>query len=322
MNKAKTQLKKLFTGYWEYLAVNAACKLNLFDLIKENKNSLQDLVTHTNANVDLLNLLLEALVENKYLEKDNEMYYLTETSFLLTDDNPESLKNACILWGMEHMDAWQNLGYTLKVGKPAFEKIYKQPFFDYLNENKERLDNYHKAMYEYARDDYKDICDKIDFKDSNIIMDVGGGYGALISIIAKQCPQIKAILFDRPEVISNVKTNSFFKIGGDFFVEIPEVADTIIMSRVIHDWNDDKANIILKNAYQALPENGILYLIENLTDKIEDKASLLSLNMRIMTNSFERTESEYKEIVKNAGFQYIFTKKINQLQYALKFKKQ
>jgi len=321
MKQAKGQLKKLFTGYWEYLAVNTACRLNLFDLIQANKNSLQDLVTHTDADKNSLNLLLESLVENKFLKKDNNKFYLTEISTLLTDDNPESLKNACILWGTEHMDAWQNLDYTVKTGKPAFEKIYKQPFFDYLNKNNERLDNYHKAMYEYARDDYKNICDKIDFKDSNIIMDVGGGYGALINNIIKQCPQIKCILFDKPEVISNVKTNNYTKIGGDFFEKIPRVADTIIMSRVIHDWNDDKATTILKNVYQSLPENGILYLIENLTDKIEDKASLLSINMSVMTNSFERTESEYIIIAENVGFKFTYTKKNNQLQYVLKFKK-
>jgi len=36
------------------------------------------------------------------------------------------------------------------------------------------------------------------------------------------------------------------------FEKIPEGADYYIMSNILHDWDDDKCNIILKNCYNSM----------------------------------------------------------------------
>jgi C-methyltransferase len=67
--------------------------------------------------------------------------------------------------------------------KSSFEAIYNKPFFDFLNENPEKFYAYHKAMYQYAKDDYKTLPDVIDFSKHKSVMDVGGGYGAVLENI-------------------------------------------------------------------------------------------------------------------------------------------
>ena len=310
--------KAFFTQYWEYLAIKTAAKEGIFDLIEDGVNTLDAIIELKGYNRKVLNDLLIAMENSGLLSISDGKIYLTEDGKLFTEHHPDSLKYACIHWAEEHMIAWQNLDYTLKTGKPSFEKIFNKPLFEYLNDTEERVINYHKAMYEYARDDYKDICNKIDFSDSKKIMDVGGGFGALLTIMQKACKEKQYYLFDRPEVIKHIKEKDFVKIGGDFFVEIPNVADTIIMSRVIHDWDDKKALSILNNVYKALPQNGILYIIENFSDKIEDKAALLSLNMHVITQSYERTENEYRDLLKKANFTPLKVIRINKLQFAIK----
>lgn len=213
------------------------------------------------------------------------------------------------------------MSYSIKTGKNAFEKVYKIPFFDYLNKNPQELDNYHKAMYQYAKDDYKNLPNIIDFSVHNSIIDVGGGYGALINNIQSKYPTLKCILFDLEKVIDKVTITNVQKIKGNFFDTIPIKTDAIVLSRILHDWNDEKAMQILKNCYEALTNNGTLYIIENCTDKTSINLSLLSLNMTVMCESYERTTKEYCSLVEKSKFKYSHKIKLNNLQTILIFKK-
>ena len=316
MNDIRNELKVFFTEHWKYMAVRTACKLNIFDLIKDGINTVEKIQSELDTNLKAIETLLFALVQLEFIEIIDGKYSLNDKSELLTDNNPQSLKNACILWGDEHLDAWQELDYTIKTGKPSFEKS-NIAYFDYLAQNPDKLENYHKAMHEYATEDYKDIHKFLDFNKYKSVMDIGGSLGALISNIKENTNIENCYLFDKEEVISLIENQNIKLVSGDFFENIPKIADYLILSRIIHDWESDKANIILKNCYNALPDNGEIFLIENFTDKLENKASLLSLNMMIMCKSFERTEKEYVNLFENNGFKVKNIKQLNNLQYII-----
>jgi hypothetical protein len=318
--ETKSVLKSFFTEHWKYIAVSTACKLNLFDHLQEPKTSKQ-LANELSLNEDKLLILLDALHNANFLEKNSNLYKVNSLSEFLTENNPESLKYACLNWSGEHLTAWQHLDFSIKTGKSSFEEIYKKPFFEYLNDNPEKLHAYHKAMYQYAKDDYKMLPDVIDFSKHKSLMDVGGGYGALIEIIKKKNPNLECILFDLPKVIENVSIPTVKKICGSFFDKVPNQSEAIILSRVLHDWNDEKATLILRNCFEALPNNGTLYVIENCSDKIKIDLSLLSLNMTAICESYERTSTQYILLCENVCFQFDIEKRLNDLQTILIFKK-
>lgn len=320
MIEYRNELKGLFTQYWDYLAVYTACKQNIFELINYDRLSIQALADEGGFDLAVLKQLITALIQQELISIENGKLKLNPKGQLLTEIHPYSLKYACLIWGAEHLTAWQNLDYTLKSGKQAFNHIFGKPFFDYISEDKERLMNYHRAMDEYARDDYENICEIHDFSTHRSIMDVGGGFGALINTIQKHTINVKCYLFEKIEVVDlnvcNVET-----IKGDFFESIPEITDSIIMSRILHDWNDEKSQIILRNVYDSLPDNGTLYIVENLTDKIENSAANLSLNMHALTGGFERSLLEYQNLIKATNFHFQEMKKINDYQYLIIVKK-
>lgn len=318
--ETKKQLKTFFTEHWNYMAVSTACRLNLFDHLREEKSAHQ-LATDLNLNEEKLVLLLKALHNLNFLEQKGDLFKINSLSEFLTADNPESLKYACLNWSSEHLIAWQHLDYSIMTGKSSFEKIYAFPFFDYLNQNPDKRDTYHKAMYQYAKDDYKNLPTVIDFSHHKSVMDVGGGYGALMETIKAKNPRVECILFDLEGVVEQVDIPNIQKISGSFFNKIPNMAEAIVLSRVLHDWNDEKAGIIAQNCFNALPITGTLYLIENCADKIEIDLTLLSLNMTAMCESFERTSNQYISICENAGFQLTSAVKLNDLQTILIFKK-
>ncbi|KAA6309014.1 Mitomycin biosynthesis 6-O-methyltransferase [termite gut metagenome] len=191
----KDELKNMFTEHWKYLTINAACKLDLFDAL-EIPMTAKELCEKLRLNERNLTTLLKALCSIDFLKYDDNTFSLNEKSALLTEKHPESLKYACMNWSDEHLTAWQNLDYSIKTGKSAFEYLYQGDFFSYLNKFPAKLDDYHKAMYEYARDDYQKLPDLIDFSIHKSIMDVGGGYGAAINAIKTKYPVIECYLFD------------------------------------------------------------------------------------------------------------------------------
>ena len=152
-------------------------------------------------------------------------------------------------------------------------------------------------------------------------MDVGGGYGAVLENIKKKNPNLDCVLFDLEKVVENVTISNIKKISGSFFDKIPNQSEAIILSRVLHDWNDNKANVILKNCFEALPSKGTLYVIENCADKINVDLSLLSLNMTAICESYERTTQEYISLAQNTNFSFQGEVKLNDLQTILIFKK-
>jgi hypothetical protein len=316
----KNKLKSFFTEHWNYMAVSTACKLNIFDHLQEAK-TVKQIANELSLNEDKLLLLLNALSNAEFLDKNTDYFQRNPLSEFLTENNPESLKYACLNWSDEHLTAWQHLDFSINTGKSSFEEIYGLPFFDYLNEHPEKLHAYHRAMYQYSKDDYKTLPYVIDFSKHKSIMDVGGSYGAVLENIKSKNPNLECVLFDLEKVVDLVTIPNIIKIGGSFFVEIPIQSDAIILSRILHDWSNEKASIILKNCLEALPSYGTLYVIENCTDKIKIDLSLLSLNMTAMCESYERTTDQYISLCEVVGFHLDNETNLNELQTILTFKK-
>nr|WP_318640100.1 methyltransferase [Flavobacterium ardleyense] len=303
------------------MAVNTACKLNLFEFIASKPVNSRQIALEMELNLIALQSLLNALVASDFLELNEELYSLTFSSLQLTENHPKSLKYACMNWAEEHLNAWQNLDYSIKTGKSSFTHLTGENYFEYLNNYPEKLDKYHKAMFEYARDDYAELHLKINFEKHNSILDVGGGYGAAISTIKANFPAINCGLFDLKNVIRNCILPNIELIDGDFFSSIPTEFDALILSRILHDWNDEKAEVILENCFKALPRNGNLYLIENCSDLISTDLSLLSLNMLAMCESYERTLNYYQHLCTKSGFTFENAINLNELQTIIIFKK-
>ena len=323
MKSTKNKLKSFFTEHWKYMAVSTACELGVFDALTESKTAKQ-FAEQLGINEEKTSLLLNALVSIGFLDKRGDFYTTNKLSVFLTEKHPESLMYACMNWSGVHLTAWQNLRYTIATGKSAFEDehyLFKQPYFDYINEKPVERKFYQKAMNEYARDDYKTLPDLIDFSKYKSVIDVGGGYGALLKHIKKKHPNLECILFEQLDVLGDICLDYefFSQTHGDFFEELPIGSDAIILARIIHDWNDKKALNILNNCNDALPEKGSLFIVENCTDKTSIDLSLLSLNMSVMCESFERSSDQYISLANQAGFEFEGDVKLNELQTVLRF---
>lgn len=275
---------------------------------------LEGLALRLGADVGALGHLLAFLRQEAYLRLTAAGdYELTATGDELRSTHPDGWHYVCLLWGGEHMHAWQHLDEAIRTGESSFERRYGCGYFDYLDRNPTLLIEYQRAMRAYALRDYAELPQVLDWAQHAAIMDVGGGYGAALECLQKAYPQLHYYLFDRQQVVDSAPAlQGVEKLGGDFFEPLPQVADAILLCRVLHDWDDERALAILRRCKAALPANGRIYIVENEQSAYADGLHLLSLNMLAMCKSHERSAEAYRRLAAQAGLQWQSTHRLGQ----------
>ena len=79
------------------------------------------------------------------------------------------------------------------------------------------------------------------------------------------------------------------------------------MGNILHDWNLVDKKLLIKKAYDALPEGGAFIAIENIIDDARRENAfglLMSLNMLIeFGDAFDYTGAKFPRMVERGRFQ-------------------
>ena len=95
-------------------------------------------------------------------------------------------------------------------------------------------------------------------------------------------------------------------IGGDFFKGVPAGADAYMLKGIMHDSNDGAALKILKNCRRAIHPDGRLLVVDAvLTRSTDPTTALMDMLMMVLTRGRERTESEFRSLLQEAGFSMV-----------------
>ncbi len=145
------------------------------------------------------------------------------------------------------------------------------------------------------------------------VADIGGAHGVLLAAALRANPTARGILFDLPHVIATAADAlEGAGRGGSLRVgrgRLPrggagEGADLHILKQIVHDWDDEHATRILTNCHRALAPGGKLLLVEMVVpaDNRPGMAQAMDLNMLVLLGGRERTEAEYRDLLRSAGF--------------------
>jgi O-methyltransferase len=148
--------------------------------------------------------------------------------------------------------------------------------------------------------------------DRHVIVDVGGGRGDLIAWALRSNLGLRGIVYDLPQGITEtVHTLASWGVSdrcqivtGSFFNSIPDCGDVYVMSRVLHDWTDEKAKQILTNCRKAIRDDGVLLLRESVISEGDAPSAgkQMDLTMLFLEGGRERTEREWQSLLKETGF--------------------
>lgn len=281
----KNQILNDSFGFFKYQILFSILKLDVLKKLDEKKPIN---LPATSKKIIYRWLSIENIID--------EDFSLTNKGKMLENE----LKPLLLYWQDLPFKVSANLIDALIQGDEIFTKMYGLPFFDYLQKNAS-LQKITNSINEYYTTDYDSLIKKLCFT-NQIVCDIGGGNGALLTNIKQQYKDITTILADKFKVETE---HDFFQI--DFFSKFTLKSDIYILSRVLHDWSDDKAVIILKNIAHNMSSNSILYMFETLVPKntFIDKGHTLSFHLLSFLGGYERTLEEYKVLLSNANLKLI-----------------
>jgi SAM-dependent methyltransferase len=308
-------LLRLADGLIIHQALYAAAKLGVADLMQDGPRPAADLARQLHVNESALYRILRALAsEGVFEETSPRTFANTSLSRFLCTGVTGSIRSILIFKGCEfNYLPFGEILHSVQTGQPAREKVYGMNGFEYLQQHPEMARIFDDAMTNFSELLGPAIAAAYDFGAWSKVMDVGGGNGMLLADILRAHPGLDGVLADLPHVLERARLRNF--LGGDlesrsalqpcdFFRDVPSGCRAYVMKSVIHDWDDERAHNILVNCRRAVPDDGVLLLVEwaLCEDNLPSVGKLADVLMMLMTGGKERTVQEYRKLLGGAGF--------------------
>jgi ubiquinone/menaquinone biosynthesis C-methylase UbiE len=286
-------------GFWRTQTICAAVELGIFEVLPATSET----IANTCGLIpDRTRRLLRALAELQLTRLNGDTWMTTERGEYLRSTHPLTLADAAIEYGRYFTRQWAALPDALQ----ADNAWHAPDIFGEIAKDSERTDTHHRMLMSYALHDYTTVPAALDLRGNERIVDAGGGLGALATLLVEQYPQLHVIILDRLEVVERatrkVSANRIELRSTNLFQPWGITADAVVMARILHDWDDDKALRLLHHARGCLHPGGRIFIVEMLLPENGSAGGLCDLHLLMSTGGTERTAKEYAKLLDEAGF--------------------
>ncbi len=157
------------------------------------------------------------------------------------------------------------------------------------------------------------LADRLALERVERILDVGGGTGIYSIALLQKHPHLSAVVLDRSEVLKVAKemaqqygvADRLQLLEGDMFEDpLPEDCQAILLSNILHDWDEPQCRQLVRRAADALPSGGRLlihdvYLDDDLGGPLA--IALYSAALFTLTEGRAYSQAEYRGWMEEAG---------------------
>ena len=310
--------KILQTGmaFWASKALLSAVEMEVFTELAKHPQALESLQGRLGLHPRSARDFLDALVALGFLKREEGVYSNTpETDLFLDKKKPSYIGGILEMCNHRLFKYWNELTPALRTGLPQNEIKAGQDLFGALYADPAALKEFLRAMSGVSRGANMAIARQFPWQNYQTYVDVGTAQGDLAVQIALANPHLRGQGFDLTEVgpifdeyveTCGVADRLTFA-GGSFFTDPMPKADVVLMGHILHDWDLEQKKMLLRKAYEALPEGGAVVVYEAIIDDDRSKNAfglLMSLNMLIETpGGFDYSGSDCQSWMKEAGFQ-------------------
>ncbi len=303
-------------GMWVTLCLRATCELGLVDALASPR-TLDEAAGLTTSDPATLGRLLRVLVDQGLVRSDEGRFTATSKGEVLATGHPSGLRDLVMMQTVApNLTAWQRLADGVRRGAGVYEHVHGETSWAWLADHPEEEGVFNAAMARRASLQVDAVRAAHDLSEARLLVDVGGGQGALVAALLTLEPRLHAVVADRPEVAA-AATAALAAAGlgdrgrgepTDFFAAVPAGGDVYVLSNVLHDWDDDEAVAILRTVHAAMDPDARLLVVETVLDAPGRSAAqqrdvhLVDLHMLVMFGARERTRAEYDALLVAAGF--------------------
>ncbi len=150
---------------------------------------------------------------------------------------------------------------------------------------------------------------------ARLLLDVGGGTGIYSIALLQANPELRAIVWDRPEVLRVARemaaeygvSDRLECVSGDMFAdEVPAGCDAMLLSNILHDWDVPECRTLLGRLAAALPADGRLMIHDVFLDDSLDgplAVALYSASLFSLTEGRAYSAAEYRAWLSEVGLE-------------------
>ena len=301
-------LRQIAGGYCLSRSLHVVADLAIADKLDEAPRTAAELAMSVDAHPQALGRLLRLLAAYGVFETFGDKFRHSPASRMLRTDHPHSMRDYVRMWGLPPFWAsYAQMEQSVRTGLSVGDKVVPGGLWAYFAQNPDASAVFNSTMQTKARTQIAGVLATYDFSGFNLIGDIGGGRGHLLSALLERVPTAKGVLFDLPHVVKDnagAVSPRLTRQAGDFFKDKLPICDAYLLMEVIHDWSDAESISILKAIRQVAPLHAKLLLIEEMVpdDSGPAWAKMLDIHMLTLIGGKQRTRREYEALFDAAGF--------------------
>jgi hypothetical protein len=318
-----SQIMQVGMGFWASKVLLSAVRLRLFTFLANGRKGTKEIKDHLRLQTSSRHVCdwLDALVSLGFLQRDGIMetatYANTPATAMFLDTTKQSYMGGILEMANNRLyKFWGDLEEGLLTGKPQNESKHgNMHFFEELYRSPELLHEFMNAMSGFQSGNFMVLVKAFDFSKYKTVADLGGADAFLCCMIALHHSGVMCTTYDLPPVkplaeerIRRSKLQDRVKaatIDIDKAATFPP-ADVITMGNILHGYNEESKQRVIKNIYDALNQGGAFIAIENIIDNERRNNTLgllMSLNMLIENgDGFDYSQEDFEKWARAAGF--------------------
>ena len=314
-------MRELIDGALRTQVIYVLAKLGVADQLSLGPESAEALAQRLAVHPDRLRRVLRfAATLGALRELDDKRFELTPGGEYLQTAHPRSLRPSAIRAGEGFWSVVTHLLDAVRTGQTPHDELHQQAFFERLTA-RDGDAAFGTRMGGSAGDLARKVATLDCVARARVIVDVGGGNGTVLATLLTARPQLHGVLLDVPAALevagerlaaAGVRDRCTL-VAGDFFEAIPSGGDVYLLSWILHDWDDERAQRVLHTCRDAGGESASLLVAEIVMPGRagpRDAAALptfdpfvVDLQMLLLTGGRERTEDEYRALFATARYE-------------------
>jgi hypothetical protein len=322
VESAVQAVMRMARGYQLSQALYVAAKLGVADVLASQPLEAEAIADAVGARASPLRRVLRALVSaGVFRELEDGRFATNEAAVTLRAGAAGGMRDVVVNFGEEMYRSFGELLHTVRTGETAFDSVYGAPLFEYYASHPETEASAGARMLARTLPAARELAASEVLRGARVVVDVGGGAGALLGEVLRHRPEIAGVLLERPGMLELAKrylgeqgvAERCELVEGDFFSSVPAGADVYVLKSVLHDWDDERCVAILASCRAAMDEAARLVIIELLLPERMSpsaqmlSAALLDLIMLAYAGGRERTEAEFRHLLDQAGLRLTST---------------
>jgi SAM-dependent methyltransferase len=304
---------QMLTGFFVTQIAGAVATYSIADHLAKGSATAEQIATLEGIDSIATFRLLRACASLGLVTCDDGLRFsATPLLGTLRTNVPGSLHSLAIAWSAPgHWLPWGRFVDAIRTSQPQTVPALGATIWDYYAQQPEEAAVFTNAMHGFTSGVAQEVARLVDTSTAKLAVDIGGASGTLVHSLMTANPQLHGIILDLPDVVPSAAAAAAALglaarskvLAGDFFASVPE-ADLYLLKHILHDWDDGQGVRILENCRRAMRPGGRVIVIELLLGEIGEPgpAPLNDLNMMVVLPGRERSLSEYRALLKQAGF--------------------